>query len=114
MSSRRISKGRQNMKRMRRSILVTTAGLALMLSAGVLIGPDTETRGQLTASDYKFVKNAARGGTSEVELGELAAQKASNDSVRQFGQRMVTDHKRANVELRAIASRKGATLPAEL
>src|SRR2546423_15138150 len=110
MSPRRISKGRRHMKRMRRSILVTTAGLAFMLSAGALIGANTETRGQLTASDYKFVKNAARGGTSEVELGELAVQKASNESVRQFGQRMVTDHKRANEDLRRISSRKGATL----
>jgi putative membrane protein len=102
------------MKMMQRTTLVTVASLAFMLSAGALIGADTETRGQLSAKDFKFVKEAARGGTSEVELGELAVQKASNDSVRQFGQRMVTDHKRANEELRAIATSKGATLPAEL
>lgn len=101
------------MKMIQRTI-ITVAGLALMLSAGALIGADTETRGQLSAKDYKFVKDAARGGTMEVELGELATQKASNDSVRQFGQRMVADHKRANDELRTIASTKGATLPAEL
>jgi len=102
------------MKMIQRTTLATVAGLAFMLSAGAVIGADTETRGQLSAKDYKFVKDATRGGTSEVELGELAVQKASNDSVRQFGQRMVADHKRANEELRAIASRKGATLPAEL
>jgi putative membrane protein len=94
--------------------LATIAGLALALSAGALIGADRENRGQLSAKDYKFVADAYRGGTTEVELGQLAVQKASTDQVRHFGERMVADHKRANEELATIASAKGATLPARL
>jgi len=34
-----------------------------------------ENRGQLAARDYKFVMEAARGGMSEIRLGELASKK---------------------------------------
>jgi putative membrane protein len=94
--------------------LSAIAAVALALSASTLLGADRENRGQLSSKDYKFVSEAVRGGTTEVELGQLAAQKASTDQARTFGQRMVTDHKRANEELETIASRKGATLPAKL
>src|SRR5438477_12057094 len=97
---------------MKKTIIATVAGLALALSTGALIGAEKENRGQLSAKDYKLVADAARGGTSEVELGELAVQKGATEPVRHFGERMVADHKRANEELRAIASRKGATPPA--
>src|SRR5207249_5592683 len=44
----------------------------------------------------------------------LAAGKASNAEVKSFGQRMVTDHGKANQELTEIASRKGITLPKDV
>ena len=65
-------------------------------------------------ADRKFVTEAAIGGMAEVRLGQIAAQKAMDDEVKQFGQRMVDDHSRANGELKQIASRKGLTLPTEL
>lgn len=51
---------------------------------------------------------------AEVEHGRLAAKNASPDDVRQFGQRMVDDHTKANNELKPLAAKKGVTLPAEL
>ena len=48
---------------------------------------------------------------SEIELSQLAAQKASSSEVKQFAQRMVDDHQRANEQLRQIARDKGVTLP---
>jgi putative membrane protein len=61
-----------------------------------------------------FVREAAIGGMAEVELGQLAAGKASSDAVKQFAQRMVTDHSKANGELKTLVQRKGLTLPTEL
>lgn len=68
----------------------------------------------LGSADRKFVMEAAMGGMAEVELGRLAAERGSSDAVKQFGQRMVDDHSRANSELTQIASGKGITLPTGL
>jgi len=68
----------------------------------------------IAAPDKAFVMEAAQGGMAEVELGRLAADKASNADVKQFGQRMVDDHGKANDELKGFASQKSITLPTEL
>ncbi|MBE9168502.1 DUF4142 domain-containing protein [Pleurocapsales cyanobacterium LEGE 06147] len=66
----------------------------------------TETETTLSDSDREFVIEAAQGGIAEVQLGQLASQQASNNAVRQFGQRMVTDHTQTNNQLEQIASQK--------
>jgi putative membrane protein len=70
--------------------------------------------GAIAASDQAFVKEAAEGGLAEVDLGKLAASKATNPDVKQFGQRMVDDHSKANDELKSWASQKNVTLPSDL
>jgi putative membrane protein len=65
------------------------------------------------ASDQHFVMKAAQGGMAEVELGQLAASKGSNDAVKQFGQKMADDHGKANDELKSLAQQKNITLPTE-
>jgi putative membrane protein len=49
----------------------------------------------------------------EVAMGNLAEQKARSEGVKSFGKRMVTDHSKANDELKSIASQKGVQLPAK-
>ena len=66
------------------------------------------------AADEAWVMKIAKGGIAEVELGKLAAEKASSDAVKQFGQRMVDDHSKANDELKALAQNKKITLPTEI
>jgi putative membrane protein len=65
-------------------------------------------------ADAKFAMEAAMGGMAEVEMGRLAAQKGAGDEVRQFGQRMVDDHSKANADLMQVASSKGWALPTAL
>jgi putative membrane protein len=78
-------------------------------------GMKSETSsGSLSSADQNFVKKAAEGGMAEVELGNLAKEKASSSEVKQFGERMVTDHSKANEQLKSIASEKGVTLPTTL
>lgn len=69
------------------------------------------TKGALSAQDSQFVSAAAKGGMMEVAGGKVAAKNAKNADVKQFGNRMVTDHSKANNELKAIASKKGIKLP---
>src|SRR5947207_9893117 len=67
---------------------------------------------KLSAADKTFMMNAAKGGMMEVEWGKLAGQNGQNADVKKFGNRMVTDHSKANSELMALAKEEGVTLPA--
>jgi putative membrane protein len=71
-------------------------------------------KSSVSSADSKFVQEAALGGQAEVELGHLAMEKASSENVKQFGQRMVTDHGRAGEQLKAIAESKGINVPSGL
>lgn len=70
--------------------------------------------GTVNSKDRDFMMEAAMGGMMEVELGRVAAQQGASDGVKQFGQRMVDDHSKANSELMTLASSKGITLPTAL
>ena len=76
--------------------------LAMILTASVALAD---------SPDSSFIKNAAEGGMSEVELGQLAQQKATNPAVKDFGAMMVTDHTAANDKLKAVAAAKQVSLP---
>jgi len=68
----------------------------------------------MNSHDRDFIMDAAMGGMMEVELGRWAAQKGTSDAVKQFGQRMVDDHSKANTALATLATSKGITLPTTL
>ena len=68
----------------------------------------------MTNEDKEFVTKAGMGGLAEVQMGSLALQKAANADVKAFGQRMVTDHSKANAELAQFATAKGLALATEL
>lgn len=59
-----------------------------------------------------FMVHAASGGMMEVELGRLAETQASHPEVKAFGKTMVTDHTKANEELKKLAADRNITLPA--
>lgn len=73
--------------------------------------PDATTGNK---ADAMFAKKAAEGGMAEVKLGELAQQKASSPQVKQFAQRMVTDHTKANSQLKEAAAQDNIAVPATL
>jgi putative membrane protein len=68
----------------------------------------------VSSGDQKFFMEAASGGMLEVELGQMAQQKAQAVSVKDFGTRMVTDHGKANDELKALAQKKNLQMPTQL
>jgi putative membrane protein len=109
------------MKRFLSMLFVISFGTGMTLSAAAQAGkqsagdtmPSKQSAGTPT-SDTAFVKKAARGGLAEVELGQLAVQKASSEEVKKFGQRMVDDHSKANDELKQVAAQEHIDLPQDL
>jgi len=82
--------------------------------------PDTRTEkagvpspNQGNYQDRLFGQIAAVGGLAEVDLGKLAADKASNPGVKQFAKRMVDDHEKANRQLKSIAQKSSIPLPSK-
>jgi putative membrane protein len=67
-----------------------------------------------TQATEDFVVEAAGGGMMEVTLGQVAQQQAENQRIKDFGAMMVTDHTKANNELKAITTAKKFALPTAL
>ena len=63
-----------------------------------------------SAKDKTFMHKAAKGGMMEVAMGGLAEQNGQSEDVKSFGKRMVTDHSKANDELKSLAAKKGVKL----
>jgi Predicted outer membrane protein len=94
-------------------ILALVIGALSLARAARAETPPTSEGSSLSAKDKIFMKKAAKGGTMEVTMGKLAEEKAQSDDVKSFGKRMVTDHSKANDELKSIASKKGVELPSK-
>ena len=69
---------------------------------------------RMTMADEEFAKKAAQGGMAEVKLGQLAEEKASNQTVKSFAKLMVEDHTKANDKLKEAASKENISLPTDL
>jgi putative membrane protein len=82
----------------------------LALSAVPYAMAATEPPPKTTAS---FLHHAAEGQQSEIDLGQLAVQKAANEQVKQFGARMIEDHTKARQEVQQLASKGSIQLPTQ-
>jgi Predicted outer membrane protein len=89
----------------------TTATATDNASAGAK--KTTSKNGSVSSGDRKFMQKAASDGMAEVQLGTLAKDKAASDEVKSFASRMVTDHGKANDQLKSLAASKGVDLPAD-
>jgi putative membrane protein len=87
------------------------AGAALLCGGCVAMSQNTTSP---SASDKKFVQEVLQGGTAEVQLGQLASQKASSEDVKQFGQKMVDDHTKMGDQMKEVAQKEGISIPSEV
>lgn len=80
--------------------------------------PDAKGKSSSTVvanrQDRKFVEDAAIAGMAEIQLGQIATQRAQHPAVRDYGNQMVNDHTTANRRLMTIAATLGITPPEEL
>lgn len=64
--------------------------------------------------DKKFVDTAAKVGMAEVELSKIALEKSKKPAVKDFAQKMIDTHGKANEELKTLCAGRGIELPTEL
>jgi putative membrane protein len=57
----------------------------------------------LTSSDAQFVREQLENGMAEIKLAQLALQKSQDQNVRNYAQKMITDHTAADAQLMRIA-----------
>ena len=66
------------------------------------------------ADVQQFVSQAAMAGNAEVQLGQLASERAVNREVKQFAEMMVTDHTASGAELKRVVSPHNLSVPATI
>jgi putative membrane protein len=72
----------------------------------------SDSASAVAEDDAEFAVEAANGGMAEVALSKIAADKATDPKVKEFAKQMITDHSKANDELKTLAGNKNITLPA--
>jgi putative membrane protein len=94
---------------------VLTLMLVSLCFAGLALAQESPTSksSSLNERDKTSMKKAAKGGMMEIALGRLAEQNGQSAELKSFGSRMVTDHSKANDELKSIAAKKGVKLPSK-
>jgi putative membrane protein len=89
-----------------------------MSSAFFFVGCDkdeeTEDGNSVNSTDQQFTLMAGMGNYAEIDLGQLAATKATDQRVRAYGQSMVIEHTPVGVELDSIAASLNLTAPDSL
>jgi len=108
--------------RVRKIYLPALASLALLFGGTAMFAQgEANKKPQLTAkaatstiTDTEFAQKAAEANMAEVKLGQLAEQKGTTDTVKDFGKRMVTDHSNAEENLKGEATKDKITLPTAL
>ena len=75
---------------------------------------EAASAGEETITDAKFFERTASANMLEVELGRIAATRATSAEIKAFAERMVADHGKKIEELKALAAKKNVVLPTEL
>jgi putative membrane protein len=80
---------------------------------GLLTAGATALAADVSSSDKSFLQSAYKDGLAEVKLGELGESKTANPEIKSFAGQMVTDHGKANSELKALADSKKVEVASE-
>ncbi|MBC7948932.1 MAG: DUF4142 domain-containing protein [Chitinophagaceae bacterium] len=74
--------------------------------------PANNTAVVADAETAAFLVDAANGGMTEVQLGQVAEQKGTDAGIKRFGAMLAADHSGANNQVKTLAAQRNVTLPA--
>jgi putative membrane protein len=83
------------------TVFISSVGLAAERDSGI-------------SRDKQFLAKAAGGQKAEMALGELATKRGASEKVKDFGHRMIEDHRKASQEVTQLASKEHIDLPADM
>ena len=92
----------------------TYPGLALVGVAAMATVATIAFAQRAPAEDATFVNKAAIAGMTEVQASKVALEKSTDASVKAFAQHMITDHSKANDQLKSVAMQQGISVPTDL
>src|SRR4051812_10557204 len=92
----------------------TGAGTTPRTGSGQNGRSSTSQDQQGDSKSRKYVEHMLLANMAEIQLGQMAAERASSSDVKSFAQELVTDHTRANQELMPLAQQLGVQQPAQL
>jgi len=102
------------MKRAAFVLGLAALGGYLYVAPAALAKDDNKKDAEKALPDNDFLVKAATGNAMEITLGAIALRQGASESVRQFGQRLLTDHRSANQTLGLIAREQKITLPQQV
>jgi putative membrane protein len=74
----------------------------------------TGEQSMVSKQDHEFMTKAAMGGMAEVQLAQMAQQKAASQEVKDYARKLEQDHTKANEKLKAIAQERQVSLPSDI
>jgi putative membrane protein len=98
----------------KKSYVTAFLALACAVTASPAFAADPQGRSNLSGQEKNFVMDAARSSMAEKQLGDLAEQKASNDSVKNLAKEIKDEHTQSVEKLQQIASNKNVSFPSDL
>jgi len=65
------------------------------------------------STDRSFITSAAEANLAEIDIAKMVDQRSTDPAVKDFANRMVTDHTQASQKLASVAEMNGVKLPTE-
>jgi putative membrane protein len=93
------------------------AFLSRIVTAGVSFGVFLASSGsaiEQEPADARFIREAAQSSIFEIQTGELAQLRSSNDQVKEYGNRMTSDYGTLQDQLKSIAAKYNFVLPDDM
>jgi putative membrane protein len=84
-----------------------------VIALGGIAVAHAQSKSDLSSTDRSFATKAAGASMAEIAEAQIAALKSNRQDVKEFAQRMIADHSKANDQLKQIADANGLTLPTE-
>jgi putative membrane protein len=93
------------------AVFLLVAGSSTVQAWQIEAAPGQGVTGAVRGFERQFMMKAAQGGLYEVEAAKLALSNASSAEVKEFAERLIADHTKANQQLMQIAADKGVSVP---